>query len=212
MTITPKASKMITEISPTPGDPALPESVRDASAILNAVDEAQAHALREWLRLSGENGAIPHRSSLRPERLVPALPATTLIGVDWQDGRPVFRPRIEGRMPVVAFGESRGRSFEQMYAPSHLEQVLPAFHEAAHRGRVTLTPVATRTGSGEPFVYTRLLLPFVDDTSRVVRILAVYGFDIAKLSTLSGPLDIGDVIPMPSTRRVMAGNLHLRTG
>lgn len=202
---------MITQISPTPGDPAIPEAIRDAHNLLGVVDEAQAVALKEWLALT-EDTSIPHRSGLKPERIVPALPASTLVEVDWNGAQPAFRPRIEGCMVAVAFGESRGRLFEETYAPAHLEQVLPAFREAAHRGRVTLTPVAAKTAAGEPFVYTRLLLPLTDENGRVVRILAVYSFDLERLAALTEPLDIGDVITTNVSRRALAGSMQLRTG
>lgn len=202
---------MITEIAPTPGDRTLPDAIQDAQALLSAVDDRQAHVLREWVWLCG-SGAMPDRAALKPERIVDALPVSALIGVEWNDAQPVFRARIEGRMVIVAFGESRGRSFDAMFSSAHLEQVLPAFHEAAHRGRVTLTPVAAKTRDGRSFDYTRLLLPFADDAGQVVRILAVYGFDPTKLSTLTEPLAIGDVLPPPGTRRVVAGQLRLRTG
>lgn len=202
---------MITEIVPTPGDPPRSDNINDAIMLLSIVDETQGAALKEWLSQTQET-PIPPRKALKPERISKSLPSASLIGVDWENEQPTFRSRIEGRIVAIAFGESRGRSFRETFSPKHLEQVLPAFHEAAHRGRVTLTPVVTKTSNGAPFVYTRLLLPYADETGRVARILAVYGFDTERLATLQEPLDIGDVIPAASARRHKSGNVRQHTG
>ena len=170
-----------------------PDALEEADALRGVCDERQALALDLWLAAS-QNGVLPLRTALRPERLGDALPVASLVHVDRSGLRPIFRSRIEGRLVVVAFGEPRGRTFRETYAESHLAKVLPIFEQAA-RGRASLTHIAARTAEGAPFDYTRLLLPWAEPDGKVSRLLSVYSFDVEALAGLSGPLDIGDVVP-----------------
>lgn len=176
-----------------------------------SLDARQSLALKEWMRLSKTSNP-PRRSELRPERIKQALPVSTLVGVEWTDGRLAFRHRIEGKMVQTAFGESRGRCFNEKFAPDHLAQSLPAFSDAVRDGRVTLTTVSARTAGGAPFEFTRLLLPFADDQGRVVRVLAVYGFDTDRLLNFRNPLRMTDEIAGAGMERSQGAYLRLKTG
>ena len=189
-------------LSPVP--PAPPAKAADA------LDERQSLALREWMRLA-KNAQPPRRADLRPERIRAALPVSTLVGVEWNDGRLSFRHRIEGKMVRIAFGETRGRSFNEKFAPDHLAQSLPAFSDAVRDGRVTLTTVSARTAGGAPFEFTRMLLPFADEQGRVVRVLAVYGFDTDRLLNLRNPLRMTDELAGAGMERPQKAYLRLKT-
>ena len=189
-------------LSPVP--PAPPAKGADA------LDERQSLALREWMRLA-KNAQPPRRADLRPERIRAALPVSTLVGVEWTNGRLSFRHRIEGKIVRIAFGETRGRSFNEKFAPEHLAQSLPAFSDAVRDGRVTLTTVSARTAGGAPFEFTRMLLPFADEHGRVVRVLAVYGFDTDRLLNFRNPLRMTDELAGAGMERPQNGYLRLKT-
>ena len=114
-------------------------------------------------------------------------------------------------MVRTAFGEARGRSFNEKFAPEHLAQSLPAFSDAVRDGRVTLTTVLARTAGGAPFEFTRLLLPFSDEQGRVVRVLAVYGFDTDRLINMRNPLRMTDELAGVGMERPQNGYLRLKT-
>ncbi len=175
-----------------------------------SLDSRQALALREWMRLSRDDEP-PARTDFRPELIAKALPVSTLVGVEWIQGRLSFRQRIEGKMVKTAFGEGRGRKFDETFAPEHLAQALPAFSDAVRNGRVTLTSVSARTIGGAPFNFTRLLLPFSDENGRVVRVLAVYGFDVNRLINLRAPLQMTDEIAGAGMQRAQRAYLRLKT-
>lgn len=187
-----------------------PAPATPPSTAADALDQRQALALREWMRLA-KNGHPPRRADLRPERIREALPVSTLVGVEWNDGRLSFRHRIEGKMVRTAFGETRGRSFNEKFAPEHLAQSLPAFSDAVRDGRVTLTTVSARTAGGAPFEFTRMLLPFSDDQGRVARVLAVYGFDTDRLINLRNPLRMTDELAGAGMERPQGTYLRLKT-
>jgi len=187
-----------------------PQTPVPAARQAESLDERQALALREWMRLSVD-GKPPLRSAFHPERITKALPVSTLVGVEWNDGHLSFRQRIEGRMVVTAFGDGRGRRFDEKFAPDYLAQSLPAFSDAVRDGRVTLTSVSARTAGGAPFDFTRLLLPFTDENGRVTRVLAVYGFDVNRLINLRTPLQMTDEIVGAGMQRAQRAYLRLKT-
>jgi len=114
-------------------------------------------------------------------------------------------------MVRIAFGETRGRSFNERFAPEHLAQSLPAFSDAVRDGRVTLTTVYACTAGGAPFEFTRMLLPFSDEENRVVRVLAVYGFDTDRLLNFRNPLRMTDELAGAGMERPQNGYLRLKT-
>ena len=114
-------------------------------------------------------------------------------------------------MVRIAFGETRGRSFNEKFAPEHLTQSLPAFSDAVRDGRVTLTTVSARTAGGASFEFTRMLLPFADEQGRVVRVLAVYGFDTDRLLNLRNPLRMTDELAGAGMERPQKAYLRLKT-
>lgn len=175
-----------------------------------SLDARQDLALSEWRRLSAK-GQPPRRSDFRPERITRALPVSTLIGVERNDGRVSFCQRIEGKMARIAFGEHGKSSFDESFAPEHLAQALPAFNEAVRDGRVTLTRVAAHTAGGAPFNFTRLLLPFSDGNNQIVRVLAVYGFDVDRLANLRSPLRMATTPAVAGMQPAEQAYLRLRT-
>ena len=191
--------------SQLPAQPPIP-----AAQPAEQLDARQALALREWMRLA-KSGQTPRRAAFRPDKITKALPVSTLVGVEWTDGQLSFRQRIEGKMVQTAFGESRGRSFNERFAPDHLAQSLPAFADAVRDGRVTLTSVSARTPGGARFDFTRLLLPFTDEQGRVVRVLAVYGFDTDRLINLRSPLRMTDELAGAGMQRAERAYLRLKT-
>jgi hypothetical protein len=175
-----------------------------------SLDPRQDLALSEWRRLS-KNGQPPRRADFRPERITRALPVSTLIGVERDGGTVSFCQRIEGKMTRIAFGEHGKKSFDERVAPDHLAQALPAFNEAVRDGRVTLTRVAAHTAGGAPFNFTRLLLPFTDEKNQVVRVLAVYGFDVDRLVNLRSPLRMSQKAAVAGMHPAEQAYLRLRT-
>jgi len=155
-------------ISPSPLQSVAPSSPAHAK---NALDARQSLALKEWMRLA-KNAQPPRRTDLRPERIREALPVSTLVGVEWNDGRLSFRHRIEGN---------------------------------------TLTTVYACTAGGAPFEFTRMLLPFSDEENRVVRVLAVYGFDTDRLLNFRNPLRMTDELAGAGMERPQNGYLRLKT-
>jgi len=185
------------------------QSVRPAQP-KNSLDHRQNLALTEWRRLS-VNGGPPRRASFRPERIRSALPVSTLLGVE-RDGESIsFRHRIEGKMVHIAFGENRGESFDEFFAPEHLAQSLPEFNDAVLDGRVTLTSVSAHTAGGAPFNFTRLLLPFRGQHNHVTRVLAVYGFDTDRLINLRAPLRMAHFAAATGMKRAERAYLRLKT-
>ena len=78
-------------------------------------------------------------------------------------------------------------------------------------GRVTLTRVAAHTAGGAPFNFTRLLLPFTDEKNQVVRVLAVYGFDVDRLVNLRSPLRMSQKAAVAGMHPAEQAYLRLRT-
>jgi len=176
----------------------------------NSLDKRQNLALTEWRRLSTE-GMPPLRSTFRPERIKMALPVSSLLGVEREGERISFRHRIEGKMVQIAFGENRGETFDEFFAPEHLAQSLPEFNDAVLDGRVTLTSVSARTASGAPFNFTRLLLPFRGRQNHVTRVLAVYGLDTDRLINLRSPLRMAHFAAATGMKRAERAYLRLKT-
>ncbi len=176
----------------------------------SALDARQTLALAEWRRLSTD-GIAPLRANFRPERIKDALPVSALLGVERDEERISFRQRIEGKMVQIAFGESGGESFDEVFAPEHLTQSLPEFNDAVRYGRVTLTNVSAHTAGGAPFNFTRLLLPFRDEHNRVTRVLAVYGFDTDRLTNLRSPLRMKRFAAATGMKRAERAYLRLKT-
>ena len=162
-------------------------SAPSASPVASGLDARQILALNEWRRLS-RTACPPLRSALRPDRIAPALPVSTLMIVDWAAGHITLTHRIEGGMVQLAFGRRRTARGGDRFRLDRLPVLLPALDEAVTAGSVTLTGVQARTAGGAAFDYSRLLLPFADENGRVVRLLAVYGFDTDRLQNMRRPL------------------------
>lgn len=176
----------------------------------NALDARQNLALTEWRRLSTD-GMVPLRADFRPERIKAALPVSALLGVEREGESISFRQRIEGKMVQIAFGDSGGESFDEVFAPEHLSESLPEFNDAVRYGRVTLTNVSAHTAGGAPFNFTRLLLPFRDPQNRVTRVLAVYGLDTDRLTNLRSPLRMNNYAAATGMKRAERAYLRLKT-
>lgn len=158
-----------------------------APSVAGALDARQTLALNEWRRLS-RTACPPLRSALRPDRIAKALPVSTLMIVDWAAGHITLTHRIEGGMVQLAFGGRRTGRGGDRFRLDRLASLLPALNEAVTEGSVTLTGAHARTAGGAAFDYSRLVLPFADESGRVVRLLAVYGFDTDRLQNMRGPL------------------------
>lgn len=176
----------------------------------DGLDARQSLALREWRRLS-KDGKPPLRAAFRPDRIVKALPVSTLLGVDWAAGRVTLTHRIEGGMVQLAFGNRRSGRGGDRFCLDRLPDALPALDEALRRGSVTLSSLMARTVGGAAFEYSRLLLPFADETGCIVRLLAVYGFDTDRLQNMRGPLRWTNEFSGTAAPRASRDYLRLKT-
>jgi hypothetical protein len=181
-----------------------------ANHAAGGLDARQSLALGEWRRLSRQ-ASPPLRSALRPDRIIKALPVSTLMIVDWSAGHITLTHRIEGGMVQLAFGARRTGRGGDRFRLDHLCTLLPALNEAVTEGSVTLTGVHARTAGGAKFDYSRLLLPFADESGRVVRLLAVYGFDTDRLQNMRRPLRWTNEFSAEGTARSGRDYMRLKT-
>lgn len=153
------------------------------------LDQRQEIAYREWLRLSDGDDA-PRQSDFRPDRITGALPAAMLLHVERSGNDIRFRQRLEGRFVTLAFGEGSGRDIEELYTEDHLHEIMPRYLETALTGDVAMTRCTAPMRTGEPFIFTRLILPFRGQDGHVNRLLVVFHFEPVALARLPGPVDI----------------------
>ena len=154
-----------------------------------SLDQRQTLALREWQRLSVD-GAMPLQKDFRPDRIVRALPAAMLLHVERGSFGIRFHQRLEGRFVVLAFGEGQNRAIDDLYTDEHLFGTIPRYLEAATTGEPAATRCTSPKRDGDPFDYTRLILPFAGENGKVNRLFVVFHFDPVALARLPGPLKV----------------------
>ena len=181
----------MTEPNPIAGRNQGDENALADTTILDGLplDPRQALAYDEWQRLCAD-GTPPLQRDFRPDRITRALPAAMLLHVE-RDGASIrLHQKLEGRVAALAFGESTGGDIEDIYADSHLDEILPRYLETAMTGDAAMTRCAAPTRGGDAFEFTRLILPFRDPEGVVNRLFVVFHFDPVALARLSGPLRV----------------------
>ncbi len=166
------------------------------------LDYRQTLAYTEWQQLAID-GNTPLQRDFRPDRISRALPSAVLLHVKNDGSRIRFQQRLEGRIVVLALGEGSGKDIETIYTDEHLGDVMPRYLESATTGDMAMTRCTAPQRNGEPFEFTRLILPFTGQDGIVNRLLVVFHFEAVALSHLSGPLavrrDVSQVIHTKST-------------
>ncbi len=161
------------------------------------LDHRQLLAYEEWQRIS-TGGQTPLQQEFRPDRVVRALPAGVLLHVERTERGIRFRQRLEGRFAILAFGDGASKSIEDIYTDEHLFDIMPRYLESATTGDPAMASSTVLTRAGDPFTFTRLILPFAGTDGRVNRLFVVFSFDAVALARLSGPVDVRrDRVPLP---------------
>lgn len=154
------------------------------------LDIRQRDAYAQWTTLAAQAYGTPLRSGFKPEQSRLAMPAGMWLHAKREAGEVCLWQRIEGRLVSMALGEGRGERLEKIYNLPFLSRFIPRLLETVIAGRPSMTKDMTKTATGSDFNFTRLILPFREDSGDISRLFVVFNFDSHALGKLDEPLPV----------------------
>jgi len=134
-----------------------------------------------------EAGHLPSRSQIDPRHLKRLLPTVSLIDVDMESGKRIYRQRLAGTGLYTIYGrEITGRTIEDVYSEGEAGYWREQLDKVVREGRPTVgcQTVAVRPGQTCSLLWIRL--PLASDGRNVDMILGydtVIGAPVGRMSS-----------------------------